>query len=114
MALTTISTASSTTTPQADKQISITHYNGSTATNQTYYTVPAGRKFVGLYWVSEAGQTMGKLPNWINSGESNTQMMPGATNHFSYPIKITALAGDFVSGQTNYAYHSLFGIESDV
>jgi hypothetical protein len=113
MALTSISTETSSAV-QADKQISITHYNGSTAANQTYYTVPAGRKFVGLYWVNDVSYSMGKFPSWVASGESNTQMQHGSTSHFSYPMKITAFAGDFISGGSNYAYHSLFGIESDV
>ena len=108
MALTKITSASSTTTPQADKSISLVHYNDTTQKNTIYYTVPAGRKFKGLVWVNDASYQLGKLPGHTGSEH---HLLPFNTQ-LSY-IPVETGPGDFVSGLSNYAYHSIIGVESD-
>ena len=102
-------TATATTTAATpDKSISIVHYNGSTDQNTTYYTVPTGRKFKGYVWVNSQGYGLGKFPGHVGYEHYNA----GGSTDFPL-IPIETLAGDFVSGSSNYAYHSVVGIESD-
>ena len=109
MALTTISSGA-TTTSQADKSISIVHYNGANDQNTIYYTVPVGRKFKGLMWVTEWSYKLGKLPGHTGPEEISQPFMSNAT--LSY-IPVETGPGDFVSGSNGYAYHTLIGVESD-
>ena len=111
MGLTTISSAGAATTPQADKSISLVHYNGTTNQNTIYYTVPVGRKFKGLVWVNDVSYKLGKLPGHTGS-EQHT--MPFASNTQLNYIPVETGPGDFVSGGNSYAYHSIAGVESDV
>lgn len=110
MALTKLTSASSTTTPQADKSISLVHYNATNATNTIYYTVPAGRKFKGLVWVNDASYKLGKFPGHTGSEHLMNPFLTNAANSY---IPIEVCAGDFVSGTNNYTYHHIVGIESD-
>ena len=91
-----------------DKAISVVNYNGTGDQYTTYYTVPVGRKFKGYVWVNSQGYALGKFPGHVGYEHYNG----GGTN--DYPIiPIETLAGDFISGSSNYAYHSVVGIESD-
>ena len=109
MALTSIPKGTSTSAPKADKAISISHYNGTTDRNSVYYTVPEGRKFKGIFWVNDYSYELGKFPGHTGNAHYNTF---GSNSNLSfYPIETAA--GDFVSGNSNYAYHSVVGIESD-
>jgi len=110
MALTRISTTSGSTTSQADKSISISHYNSTDNKNHTYYTVPVGRKFKGIVWVNDYTYELGKLPG--HTGSYNHPSPFGASNSNSY-LPIETGSGDFVSGNSSYSYHSVVGIETD-
>ena len=110
MALTLETTAAAATTAAAtpDKTISINHYNDTNAANTVYYTVPAGRTFKGYVWVNSQGYGLGKFPGHVGGEHYNAG---GSTDYPIIPIE--CLAGDFISGSSNYAYHSVVGIESD-
>jgi len=106
MALTNIATSGNST----DKSISVTHYNGTTDRNKTYYTVPAGRKFKGIFWVNDYSYELGKFPGHVGPYVHYNTFGSNSNLNF-YPIETAS--GDFVSGNTSYAFHSLVGIETD-
>ena len=105
MALTNTTAAGSST----DKAISVVHYNGTTDKNKTYYTVPENRKFKGIVWVNSYSYELGKFPGHVGSVHYNT--FGSNANLNFYPIETTS--GDFISGNSDYAYHSIVGIETD-
>ena len=107
MALTTSTTTTSGSS--TDKSISIVHYNSTNALYTIYYTVPEGRKFKGVIWVNAVNYDLGKLPGHTNSAG---HILPGGTQGTSH-FYIEAAAGDFISGSSDYAYHSVVGIETD-
>lgn len=108
MALTSL--AASTASPLADKSINLVHYNATNATNTVYYTVPVGRKFKGLVWTNDQSYKLGKFPGHTGSEQFASPFLSNTTMTY---IPIEVLAGDFVSGSTNYTYHYISGIESD-
>jgi hypothetical protein len=109
MALTSIST-STVSAPQPDKSINLVHYNATNAQNTVYYTVPAGRKFKGLIWTNDVSYKLGKFPGHTGSEQFMSPFLSNTQNSY---IPVEAVAGDFVSGLSNYAYHHITGIESD-
>jgi len=109
MALTSISTSTSSGGPQPPKAISVVHYNATNAFNTIYYTVPVGRKFKGVAWVNSTSYNLGKFPGHVG-GENHPNI--ATTNTIKY-FPIETGPGDFVSGNSSYAYHSVVGIETD-
>jgi len=81
------------------KQISVSALSGGVV----FYTVPAGRTFVG-FAISVAGQ-MGLVVN------GSTQQMTWVSS-WNTPIPLTLLPGTTVSSQASYYQWILIGIES--
>lgn len=106
MALTSPSSATGT----GSKTIAIVHYNGTSLGNTVIYTVPAGKKFVGVLLTNNANSGFGR----INSVTDNIFFSASANVEGTGQLNVTLQAGDvFKSGTTNYAYHSIIGVESD-